>query len=111
LFDFITPLPTGEFAYDSLLSAARETTREIMLRVQAGDIVDDDFRRFFDMLRMQLAFTWRMHSSEFFLTLNMLSGAGPLSVEKYSTLAEMIFSELSDKRRWDGTLVRPPHVL
>ncbi|HMN15858.1 MAG TPA: hypothetical protein PKD55_26370 [Bellilinea sp.] len=97
IFDFILPISPAEFAYDTFIKLAQQSTEGIMLRVEGGDISDSDIKSFFDMLRMQTVFTWRMRSSNFFLTLNMLADSGGLTIEKYSTLTQMIYSELSSK--------------
>jgi hypothetical protein len=77
---------------------AKDLTESIIPRVEAGQMTDEDFKPFLDLLRMNVTFTWDMASSEYYLTVKMLETAGGLDEDKYSKLASMLRQELVDKK-------------
>lgn len=83
--------------YNSLLTQAKRITEDIVPCVQGGKIADQDFRPFFELLKMNLIFTWDFRSSVYYLTIKMLEDVGGLDLPKYNELASMIFSELNEK--------------
>ena len=84
-------------SYDDLIKTSQEISNSIIPTVKAGQFTDGDFRPFFDMLRMNVTFTWDIASSEFFLQQKMLSGSSSTDILKYSKLCTAIFNELADK--------------
>jgi hypothetical protein len=102
-FPNLLNLTPTNIAYDQIISRAKEITEGIIPRVEAGQFTDGDFRPFFDLLKMNVTFTWDMRSSIYFLTQKMLEGVGGLDLEKYSKLSSAIFFELYDKRRTEQT--------
>ena len=96
-FNGLYPLAPSDNTYKLFKNEAKKTTEDIVPCVQGGFINDDDFRSFFDLLKMNVVFTWDMSSSEYFLNTKMLEGVGGLDINKYSKLSSMIFSELADK--------------
>lgn len=92
--------PTEEL-YKSFLGQSKKITEDIVPCVEGGAITDKDFKPFFDLLKMNVAFSWDMNSSEYYLTLKMLEKVGGLDIQKYSKLSTMIFSELADKAHSD----------
>lgn len=86
-----------------LTQQAKSLTEDIIPRVEAGQFTDKDFQPFFDMLKMNVTFTWDMTSSVYFLTQKMLAGVGGLDLEKYSKLNSAIYSELLNKSRSKAT--------
>lgn len=97
--------------YKSLRGQAKLVTEEIVPRVQAGQLKDGDFAPFFDMLRMNVAFTWDRQSSEYFLNVKMLEDVGGVDLPKFSKLACMIYAELDENRRVDEQQPDPEVVL
>ena len=95
---FITLSPKN-FPYNMALGHAKTLTESIVPRVEAGQFTDDDFRPFFDLLKMNVIFTWDMASSQYWLTQKMLEGVGGIDIEKYSVLSSAIRFELTDKGR------------
>lgn len=95
---FITLSPEN-FPYDTSLTHAKNITESIVPKVEAGQFTDDDFKPFFDLLRMNVIFTWDMASSQYWLTQKMLEGVGGIDLEKYSILSSAIRFELTDKLR------------
>jgi hypothetical protein len=94
LFTFVSFLNPKDFNYEKLLRSAQKSTDSVMLRVQNGEVADEDFRHFFDMLQTHLMFTWDEHDgSNVFLRIRMLEGESGLTIDKYSALHEMITSQ------------------
>jgi hypothetical protein len=93
-FTFIQFVPPGELEYEKLMDSARDVTADVLLRVQGKDIVDSDFSKFFEMLHCQLVFNWRLHTSVFYLTLNLLGNSTGLSLEKYGAVHAMLKTQL-----------------
>lgn len=93
-FSFIRFLPEEEIEYAPLMQSAREVTEGIMLQVAGHEIDNSEIRAFFDMLKTHLVFNWRMSSSVFYLTVNLLADDSGVSVDKYSTLHAMIVSQM-----------------
>lgn len=90
---------TESLPYIELLSQTKQITDKIVPHVEAGQFTDQDFKPFFDLLKMNVTFTWDLTSSNYFLTQKMLESAGGLSLQKYSQLSSAIHDELIDKNR------------
>ena len=110
-FPRILSIDPEVISYEQLLSSARNFTRNIIPRVEAGQFTDEDFRPFFELLKMNVVFTWDMRSSVFYLTHKMLAEASGVELEKYSKLTSAIFFELYDKRRSQETEVNETVIL
>lgn len=95
---FITLSPEN-FPYNTALGHAKAITESIVPKVEAGQFSDEDFRPFFNLLKMNVIFTWDMASSEYYLTQKMLEGVGGIDLDKYSVLSSAIRFELTDKSR------------
>lgn len=87
----------SEIGYNSLIQATKKVTDGIIPCVEGGKFTDSDFKPFFELLKMNVTFTWDMRSSVYFLTEKMLEQVGGLDISKYSKLSSMIFMELSEK--------------
>jgi hypothetical protein len=108
-FDFVTFLPQDKIDYGAQLKLAEESTKDVLLRVRGYEIDQDEFREFFDMLKAHLVFNWRMSSSVFYLTVNLLTDDSGVSAQKYSSMHAMIASQLWGEER--GSYVAPSLML
>lgn len=97
-FDKLTGYRLNKQAYNLLVEQAKQLTEDVVLNVAGGKIVDGDFAPFFEMLRMNLVFTWDMASSTFYLTVKALEGSDGIDRLKYGQLSSMIYSELMEKK-------------
>ncbi|SCY34344.1 MULTISPECIES: hypothetical protein [unclassified Lysinibacillus] len=97
-FHWLTPIEKQQIEYNELLSQARLYTEDIVPTFAGGRFKDGDFAPFFEMLKMNVTFTWDISSSVYFLTQKLLSDVGGIDIEKYSTLSAMIYDELSEKK-------------
>ena len=82
--------------YQELISGAARIADRILPVIQGGRINAGEFKRFIDALRMNLAFTWDLSTSVYYLTIKLLEGSNSTDREKYNKLAAMIFSELQE---------------
>lgn len=96
-FNRLLPISPSEDTYNRFLNEAKKITESIVPCVEGGFIRDSDFKPFFDLLKMNVVFSWDMSSSEYYLNVKMLERVGGLDIKKYSKLSTMIFSEISDK--------------
>lgn len=87
----------SENVYNMLLQKAKEISDGIVPRVEGGQLTDEDFKPFFDLLKMNVTFTWDMSSSIYYLTVKMLESVGGLDLDKYGALSSMIRQELTDQ--------------
>ena len=85
--------------FDKIRSATGIIADDITPRVEAGFFTDKDFKPFFEMLQMNVIFTWDMCSSTYCLTQKILEDAAGVDIEKYSRLHSAIYGELLDKNR------------
>ena len=93
-FPNIAPLSLLTASYDEVMENTRQFYERFVPRVEAGQFTDDDFRPYFEQLKMNVIFTWDMTSSEWFLTQKMLEGVGGVDLEKYSALSASLYDEL-----------------
>jgi len=88
--------PTKSF-YNALLEKSKDLMEGIVPRVESGQMTDENFRPFLDLLKMNITFTWDMSNSVYYLTVKMLETVRGLDYDKYGKLASMIRQELVDK--------------
>src|SRR5947207_9755752 len=96
-FPFLSSLGPDSLPIHELTATTKKLTESIVPRVEGGQFTDKDFKPFFDLLKMNVTFTWDMASSVYFLTQKMLAGVGGLDIKKYSRLSSAIYGELIDK--------------
>jgi hypothetical protein len=97
-FDKMLGFRPSAIGYNALIAKAKEVTEDIVLCVEGGKIKGRDFAPFFELLKMNVTFTWDLSSSVYYLTEKMLEDVGGLDLPKYSKLVSMIYVELLEKR-------------
>lgn len=96
-FNFLDVVDIDKNTYDDVLRATYNEVADIIPRIEGGFITDNDFKPFFEILRMNNIFTWDMSSSEYFLTQKMLIDPNnKIDIDKYNVINQMIFSEKID---------------
>jgi len=93
-FDFIRFVAKSEVQYSASMQTAREATENIAFRVRGHEIDNKAFAEFFDQLKAHIVFNWKEASSTFYLTLNLLTDASGVGVEKYSVMHAMLTTQL-----------------
>lgn len=101
-FDFIRFLSPNSYGLDQLNTLSQKQARSIQPEIRGGEFVDDDFRSFVDLLKLNMICTWDMRSSVYYLTMKMLGQPNTPEYEKYSSLSSAIFNELSDANSTRG---------
>ena len=104
-FPFLIPIAPKSFPYETMRASATEFVSDLVLHVKGEKIQHDELGKFLEMLKLYTTFTLDMRSSNWFLTMKMLASPDEISVEKYTKLKEMIFTELPASR--DPTFGRP----
>lgn len=98
LFYYLKEIDLDINFYEDLLKRTSELSSNIIPEIKGGVFIDENFKPFFDLLKMNNIFTWDMSSSDYFLTQKMLVDPNNiLENDKYSELNQMIFNELNDK--------------
>lgn len=98
-------------SYEDFESAAREISSASTLKIQAGDVDENDLGQFLKNLDLHVCPAWVMQSSDFFLRIRLLSDATGAEVEKYTPLMSAIFDQLSENKNsgkkpdWRKTLL------
>lgn len=86
-------IPTN---YEKIINQAEKQKNDFFPVVIGGEITDETFRPFLDMLKMNIIFNWKKSQSEWYLNLCMLQGRGEGTedIARYSKISDMIFGEL-----------------
>lgn len=95
-FPFLRRVSLEAFPYDDLETRAAEITADLMLEIRGGRISESALTEFLDIMGLTLTAAWHMRSSDFFLTLKILSDNPDERNErfKYSKLTSLIYDQL-----------------
>ena len=110
-FPNVRIIPKEYFDYDLFVKTANEITKNITLEIKGGKITDQDFKQYFERLKMTFQFTWDMSSSSFFLTQKMLLGNTELSHEHFSKLHSVLFKENNEQYEIDAEFINKKPLL
>jgi len=95
-FSFIKYINPNDFELSLVKEKAKSEANEISPTIQNGEFVDEAYKKFFELLKINIKCTWDISSSIYYLTLKMLGGQNSFEFEKYSDICHLIFSELSE---------------
>lgn len=95
-FPFIRFLQPDDYKLEKLVDKAQSEAKTLRPEIRGGEFADEDFREFFDLLKMNIVCTWDLSASVYYLTMKMLGQPNTPEFHKYSKLSAAIFSELSD---------------
>jgi hypothetical protein len=98
-YPFIDLIPPQSFEYDHLAEGARRIVENISPIVKQSKLDDHDFGPFIELLKANLAFSWRFHSSVYWLTVSMLTQNYGNEVNRYSRLWELIIGQLRESEQ------------
>jgi hypothetical protein len=96
-FSFVRFLDPREFGLEDIDKAAAEEARAFKPEIRGGEFADEDFREFFEQLRLNIICTWDISSSIYYLTMKMLGQPDGEEFAKYSQISASIFAEISDQ--------------
>ena len=97
-FGYIRPITTKSFPYSELEEHSVEITDHLMFDIRGGKVSSSALTDFLEVMGLHLTCAWQMQSSDFFLTLKVLSDSPDYDDEryKYSPLTSMIFNQIND---------------
>ena len=101
-FPFIRFLQPDDYKLEKLVDKAQDEAKTLRPEIRGGAFADEDFREFFDLLKMNIVCTWDLSASVYYLTMKMLGQPDTPEFHKYSKLSAAIFSELSDVSNTTG---------
>lgn len=95
-FSFIKFINPNEFDLSSVKEKAKNEASNVSPTIQNGEFVDEAYKKFFELLKINIKCTWDITSSVYYLTLKMLGEQNSFEFKKYSKICHLIFSELSE---------------
>ncbi|MEM8985435.1 MAG: hypothetical protein AAGC95_01820 [Pseudomonadota bacterium] len=98
-FSYVRHIPTSAFPYQGLQNKSVEINDDLVLEIKAGNITKSALTDFLEVMGLTLTAAWHLQSSDFFLTLKVLSDSPDEESEryKYSPLTSMIFNQLRNR--------------
>ncbi|UQZ91956.1 hypothetical protein [Bacillus safensis] len=106
-FHFLHPIEKEDIQYNEIISQAQKFTADMIPVFSNGKISDENFAPFFNLLKMNVTFTWDMSSSVYYLTQKLLADVSGQEIDKYSALSAMIYDQLSEKKEVQSTFSTP----
>jgi hypothetical protein len=107
-FPFVRFIDPSECDLSAFEDASKRESAQMRPEIRGGTFVDDDFKEFFRLLKMNIICTWDMQGSIYYLTMKMLGLPDTDEYTKYSELSASIFNELGDvaetKGRWSDAV-------
>lgn len=97
-FSFINFISAKDYGLDFLSNEAATISNQLKPEIKGGSFANEDFKRFFEILKTHIVCTWDISSSVYYLTLKGLADAYSDDFEKYGALASSIFTELSEAK-------------
>lgn len=96
-FTYIDGIVIDDENYSKLVENTCHLAKDIIPTIESGSFEDENFKPFFELLKMNNIYTWDLRSSVFYLTQKMLSGSNDeINIHTYSELVQMIFLEGKD---------------
>lgn len=108
-FPYIRTISPATFPYADIEAATVDITKDLILEIRAGNLAPSAITEFLEVMELSLTAAWHMRSSDYFLTLKVLSDNPDCDSEryKYSPLTSMIFNQLNGREHdptFDGGL-------
>jgi len=95
-YSFIKFINPNDFDLSSVKEKAKKEANNINPIIQNGEFVDEAYKSFFDLLKINIKCTWDISSSVYYLTLKMLGEQNTSQFEKYGKICHLIFNELNE---------------
>jgi len=95
-FKYIYPIELDDETYSSIIQKTQSLTNDFIPQVKKRSFDNKTLNDFFDILKMNITFTWDLSSSVYYLTHKLLQEHCGVDIPKYSKLADMIFSQFKD---------------
>lgn len=101
-FPYIDFLDPSSLNLNEIDEQAYEEANKLKPEIRGGEFVNEDFKKFLQILKTHIICTWDISSSVYYLTLKGLAEQNSIEFEKYGKLASAIFTELSDIKEVGG---------
>ena len=95
-FKYIYPIELDDETYSDVIQKTQSLTNDFIPQVKKRSFDNKTLNDFFDILKMNITFTWDLSSSVYYLTHKLLQEHCGVDIPKYSKLADMIFSQFKD---------------
>lgn len=95
-FKYIYPIELESETYSNIIQETQALTNDFIPQVKRRSFDNKTLNDFFDILKMNITFTWDLSSSVYYLTHKLLQEHCGVDIPKYSKLADMIFSQFKD---------------
>ena len=93
-FQYIYPVDLDNETYNSVIAEAQRLTNDFIPKIEKKSLENESLKDFFQLLKMNIVFTWDLSSSVYYLTFKLLQNQSGVDISKYSKLSSMIFSQL-----------------
>jgi hypothetical protein len=88
-FKYVYPIEID----DALIEETQKITNAFIPQIQNKTFDNDNLKGFFELLKMNIVFTWDLCSSVYYLNYKLLQEHSAVDIPKYSKLSTMIFSQ------------------
>jgi hypothetical protein len=95
-FSYIKFINPNDFDLFTIKEKAKIEADKASPIIQNGEFVDEAYKSFFELLKINIKCTWDITSSIYYLTLKMLGEQNSFQFEKYSKICHLIFSEFNE---------------
>lgn len=95
-FKYIYPIEFEKTDYDKILKETQRCTNDFVPTVSKRSFDNKSLKDFFNILKMNITFTWDLSSSVYYLKHKILQEHCGVDIPKYSKLADMIFSQFKN---------------
>lgn len=98
-FNYINPISFEKIEYQHISNQAMKAKEHVFPIVKSGDMSDENFAPFLEMLKLNVNFNWKIQSSNWFLTMSMLKGHydGNEEVQRFKKLSSIVFEALKEQ--------------
>lgn len=109
-FKYIYPIEFDDTSYNMLIEKTQALTNSFIPQIRNKMFDNDNLKSFFDLLKMNIVFTWDLASSEYYLNYKLLQKYSGVDIPKYSKLSTMIFSQFVDNEPIKQMVAKQPII-
>lgn len=96
-FKYIYPIELTDESYEELINETHKLTNDFIPQIRNKTFENPNLKDFFNLLKMNIVFTWDLSSSEYYLNYKLLQEHSGVDIPKYSKLSSMVFSQFIDR--------------
>lgn len=95
-FEFIRFINSKSFNLEKIEDKANQELKRFIPTIRGGNFEEENIKRLFDLLKINVICTWDLGDSVYHLTLKLLGHVDSSEFKKYGALSSAIFNELND---------------